>query len=120
MTKRLKITCPHDLLEHNCLTTFQGAWPFKSKKQQTILVNVSGRVSANNDEMLKAMVLNHIGVGYGYPALFEQELESGAVMSILKSDLNDMSADIYALYPQSLHTPDKVQAFLDILQNAQW
>lgn len=82
------------------------------------MVPVKGNVVANNDEVLRAMVLHDMAIGYGYPSLFKEELKSGRVVSILDKDLTGVAADIYAVFPQSYYMPYKLKAFLDVVASA--
>ena len=103
---------PSDLKQHNCIAPFSGNhWPFKSKQGELYFMEVHGNLSANHDEVFRSMVLNDQAIGYAYPRLFTNEIESGDVVSLLGQHLH-LTVDIYALYHQSYYTPMKIKVFL--------
>jgi DNA-binding transcriptional LysR family regulator len=105
---------PHDLVNHNCLAAFSGPWPFKEKNENIFYIKTSGRVRANNDEIVKNIVLNDMAISYSYMRLFEKELSNKKVKQILKT-FTHLEIELYALYPKSYYLPHKLRAFLDMI-----
>jgi DNA-binding transcriptional LysR family regulator len=106
---------PQDLQHHNCLAPFSGhGWPFKGPDGKLFYQDVTGNLSANNDELFRSMILRHQAIGYAYPRLFLEELNNNQVCPILDNYLH-LNVDVYALYPHSYYTPKKITIFVDEL-----
>lgn len=109
-------TSPKDLDGHNCIAPISGSqWPFKNKDGQLYYVETRGNLSVNHDDIFRHMVIQGHAIGYAYPRLFMDEIQTGQVVPILKEHI-DLSVDVYALYHQSYYTPLKIKAFLNDLQ----
>jgi DNA-binding transcriptional LysR family regulator len=109
---------PHELAQHNCIGIRQGdeaygIWHLRSgSKSET--VKVRGTLSTNDGEI----AVNWALAGHGLVMRAEWDvskyLASGRLRQVLEN-WQTPPADIYAVYPQRLHTAARVRAFVDYI-----
>jgi DNA-binding transcriptional LysR family regulator len=108
---------PADLRRHNCFGyAYQATgdeWRFIGPEGPTA-VRVSGSLSANNGTILKAALLDGIGVGLLPTFSIDDELRDGRLVTALDA-YEDSGTSVYAVYPHSRHLSTKVRAFVDFL-----
>ena len=111
---------PSDLRHHNCFGYSYMAtgddWRFKGPDGPTS-VRVSGSLTANNGTILRAALLDDLGIGLLPTFTIEHELRAGRIVTAL-NDYEDTETSVYAVYPHSRHLSAKVRAFVDFL--AEW
>lgn len=109
---------PDDLRHHDCLSNSNIAasreWRFRTQDGKPWPVEVKGRLSANNGDMLRVAALRGLGI-VNLPTFFVgRDLQSGLLATTL-DDFVPQDAVLSALYPQSRHLSPKVRAFVDFL-----
>ena len=108
---------PRDLLNHQCLRYSNlgpaQEWTFQDPaSKQPIQVGVSGRIIANNGEVLKEAAISGEGIIYGPSFIAAEALNQGKLVSILK-DYVAAPFGIYAVYPPNRHMSAKVRRMVD-------
>lgn len=110
---------PQDLRRHNCFGyTYQATgnnWRFVGP-EGPVTVRVTGTLSANNGEILKAAMRQGLGLGLVPSFSVTDELKSGELVAVLP-DYSDTETSVYAVYPHSRHLSAKVRAFVDFLRD---
>jgi len=108
---------PGDLRHHNCFGyAYQvtgDEWRFVGPDGPTS-VRVSGTLSANNGAILKAALLDGLGVALLPTFAIDRELREGRLVTVLDA-YEDTGTSIYAVYPHNRHLSAKVRAFVDFL-----
>jgi DNA-binding transcriptional LysR family regulator len=123
---------PADLQQHNCIVYTELAtrneWRFSAgpgaavPEGTTQSVRVAGNLQTNSSEVVRAAVLDGMGIGYSPVWLFSEELRSGTVSTLLP----DWSATLLPMHlvsPPARRHSAKVRLFGDCvaaaLQDAQ-
>ncbi|EKN4115351.1 LysR family transcriptional regulator [Yersinia enterocolitica] len=108
---------PNELREHNCLfySYFLGGteWIFNGKEGGSRFLP-KGNYQVNNSEALYDALLAGLGICQMPKFIVGPALADGRLLSILPNYLLPKHS-IYAIYPQRLHIPAKMRAFLDYL-----
>ncbi|SRR5581483_10819584 len=111
---------PQDLANHNCILyaylSSGNEWTFQGPDGNAIRVKVSGKIRANNGEIIRQAVLADLGIAVMPQWIAQKDIEDGAVKAIL-SDYAPTVMDIHAVYPSARHLSAKVRAFVDFLQS---
>ena len=109
---------PADLAGHDCLIyslmPTPDSWRLLSSNGTPVQVEVTGRLSANNGDVLRAAALKGLGVCYQPTFIVGADLQAGTLVSVLPDHVPDDIA-AYAVYPSSRHLSPKVRAFVDFL-----
>lgn len=106
---------PEDLMQHNCIVgRFGPEWSFRHSDQTRFVVRVSGNCVVNSGDALREAAVSGMGIIQGTWWLMRKDLESGAVIPVLK-DWADQGMPVSILYSANRHVPRKVRAFLDFL-----
>lgn len=118
---------PEDLLEHNCIVytelATKNAWTFTAGPGAADLpgvsrtVRVSGRLQTNSSEVIRAAVLDGMGIGYSPTWLFEEELNSGELVRLLP-DWEPPPLPIHLVSPSERRHSSKVRTFGDFVAKA--
>lgn len=113
---------PDDLLAHNCIVyselATRNAWSFiagpgaDAEAGSVHTIRVSGNLQTNASEVVRAAVLAGQGIGYSPMFLFEEELSSGAVGSLLP-DWTVQDLPLHLVSPPQRWHSAKVRAFGD-------
>lgn len=109
---------PQDLLQHQCIGIRQGdeaygIWHLKSGKSEQA-VKVRGQLTTNDGEIAVQWALAGLGILMRAEWNLQRHLDSGALVQVLPG-WQTPAADIYAVYPQALHTAARVRALVDFL-----
>jgi len=113
---------PEDLPGHNCirLRLPSGAmipWQFQ-RDGKAFELTVSGSLVVNVDTLMERAVLGGIGLAQAPRAMFEHEIKSGRVISVLEPWQPVMPS--FALYyPSRRQMPAALRALVDFLRKAQ-
>ncbi len=112
-------THPDELLNHEALIydylAEPGVWPFKGP-EGPFDVTVSGRLRANNGEVLLAAARAGLGIDYSPTFFCCDDLIDGSLEPVL----GDFEADpisVYAVYPHRRHLTTRVRTFVDFLSD---
>lgn len=109
---------PGDLARHDCLcNTTVGtahAWRFVTADGRPQIIEVTGRLSANNGDALQAAACAGQGFVYLPTFIVGRDLQSGRLRSVLDRFMPTGST-VNAVYPHSRHLSPKVRAFVDFL-----
>lgn len=111
---------PRDLLQHHCLRYSNlgpaQEWSFRDPETGSpIQVAVSGRIIANNGEVLRAAAMKGDGIIAGPSFLAAEEIRQGRLVPILK-DYAAPPFNIYAVYPPNRHVSAKVRRLVEFLK----
>jgi len=102
----------HDALIYDYLAE-PDTWAFKDESGE-IGVNVTGRMRANNGEVLMDAARRGLGVAFAPTFFCCDEVRDGTLETVLDTfDADPIS--IYAVYPHRRHLSPRVRAFVDFL-----
>jgi len=111
---------PDDLGGHECLL-YTGAqsfdqWSFRTAPGAGDLrpVKVSGRLRANNGDILRAAAVAGQGLAILPSFIVGGDLSAGRLVPLLL-DWTDSGSALHAVYPANRHLSPKVRAFVDFL-----
>jgi DNA-binding transcriptional LysR family regulator len=109
---------PNDLKAHDCLcysnVALSREWSFITEEGRPWPVEVRGRLSANNGDVLKAAVLKGLGLAILPTFIVGSGLQAGTLVTVLDRFFAQ-EATVNAVYPHSRHLSPKVRAFVDFL-----
>jgi DNA-binding transcriptional LysR family regulator len=109
---------PEDLRDHACLLytyLLRGdAWSLTGPDGRAAEVRVTGRLRANNGDVLRSALLGGMGIAYTPSFIVGQDLADGHLVRVLPG-WEDTTAAVYAVYPHARLVPPKVRAFVDFL-----
>lgn len=108
----------NDLQQHNCLyySYFRSGmeWAFDGPCGRE-RIKPEGNIQVNNSKVLKQLMLDDVGICQMPLFLVEQELASGALITILEQ-YRLPEHGVYAVYPERAFMPAKLKVFLDYLE----
>lgn len=109
---------PDDLKAHDCLSNTNVAisreWRFVHPDGRQWPVEVQGRMSANNGDMLRVAALRGHGFVHLPTFIVGDDLKAGTLISVLEPYVaQDLTLN--AVYPTARHLSPKVRAFVDFL-----
>lgn len=109
---------PEALREHDCLPyghSRQVQWQFKGQGKTLQAIAVSGRMLANNGELLRDAAIAGMGVTYLPAFIVEQALADGRLVKLLEA-WTPPPLQLSAVYPQHRQIARPVQAFVEFLR----
>lgn len=109
---------PEALREHDCLPyghSRQVQWQFKGQGKTLQSIAVSGRMRANNGELLRDAAIAGMGVTYLPAFIVEQALADGRLVKLLEA-WTPPPLQLSAVYPQHRQIARPVQAFVEFLR----
>jgi len=108
---------PADLEAHNCLGySFLGAqseWRFRGPRGERAQ-RVRGNFQANNGEVLRAALLQGLGLALMPTFIVGRDLSAGRLEAVLEEH-ELPPGGVYAVYPHGRHLSPKVRALVDFL-----
>tara|TARA_B100001750_G_C15508672_1_gene602134 strand:+ start:1508 stop:2410 length:903 start_codon:yes stop_codon:yes gene_type:complete len=109
---------PADLLEHRCLHLIRDGrrldhWMFQVDGVVETVAS-KGYLASNSGDVLHEWALAGRGIGLKAHWDIEEALTSGALVPLLE-DFAVERADVFVLYADRRHLPNRVRAFLDFL-----
>lgn len=108
---------PSDLKEHNCIyySLFQAGveWTFFRDNEKS-KVEPKGNFVVNNSDAIGEMLLQGLGICQMPTFIVRKYLDSGQLIEVL-DDYNLPQHNIYAVYPERRHVPEKVRVFLEFI-----
>ena len=108
---------PADLADHRCLVyrylVNGGEWRLTGP-DGTHTISVAGPMSANNGDVIKAAVLEDLGIALLPTFMLAADLQSGALQRVLP-DYDPPALSIFAVHPAKRHVSAKVRVFIDFL-----
>jgi DNA-binding transcriptional LysR family regulator len=111
---------PTDLVEHNCLlyggTAEAAIWPFVGREGR-FTVTVSGNLSSNSIETIRAAVLAGVGIGLFAKVSLADELCHPDVITILEDFMSD-GRDISLVWPKRRFVPARVRQVTNFFAEA--
>jgi len=106
-----------DLSEHECLgysyAANSGEWRFDGPDGPAS-VRVSGRLRANNGDLLHAACLDGQGIALAPSFIAGPDVAAGRLVRLLPA-YRPPTLGVYAVYPHARHLAAKVRAFVDFL-----
>jgi DNA-binding transcriptional LysR family regulator len=108
---------PADLASHDCIfgpgLFGRTTWSFTRNGAETS-VDVHGRITTDSGPGIFASVLAGLGIAMTSPVMAGPEIESGALLPLLKS-YKLAPVDVYAVFPAGPRPSTKVRALVDFL-----
>jgi DNA-binding transcriptional LysR family regulator len=108
----------HDLAHHNCLahslSTPHNEWRLVDHNGASEAMQVSGRFTANNGDVLRILALKGEGIVCLPAFIVDADLAAGRLIRILP-DLAAMETPASAVYPPGQFLSAKVRAFVDFV-----
>src|SRR5262249_19537672 len=118
LKKRGRPRSPDDLKKHDFVffgAGLDGVGPRLEKDGRTVQLALSPRLSANEMDLLRAVVTAGLGIG-AFPAFYcVEDLRARRLLRVLP-DWNAPSTPVHAVYPSTRQISPKVKTFLDHLQ----
>jgi DNA-binding transcriptional LysR family regulator len=109
---------PEELKAHECLRNSNvlrtQEWRFVGPDGNASLIPVSGRMSANNGDVLRIMALAGLGIANLPTFIVGADVRDGALVAALDRFIPQDLA-MSAVYPHSRNLSPKVRAFVDFL-----
>lgn len=109
---------PQDLQQHPCIVytelSTRNIWRFKGADASAVSVSVEGPLQTNSSEVIRAAVLDGMGIGYAPRWMMQDLLESGA-LQVLLPDWSAKSLPIHLVSPAHRRHAAKVRAFSEYL-----
>jgi DNA-binding transcriptional LysR family regulator len=109
---------PADLSAHNCIryafNPFGDQWPFTDPDGTQVTVRVAGNLVTSDTEILRHTAIAGLGVAFGSPIVFAEELRTGSLVRLLRN-YQTPEFSIAAVYPHHRHLAAKVRLFIDAL-----
>lgn len=108
---------PQDLEKHSCLVHGDAAvWPFKRKSMETS-VRVSGRLRANDLDVLHRLALDGHGFARLPAALVRDNLKAGYLVSVLTDYDTTGESAVWAIFAKSRHMLPRLRVLIDFLSD---
>ena len=107
---------PADLAAHACLAyslSSRTSWSF-IVDGQTQTFDISGRMTANNGNVLTEAAVKGMGISYQPTFMVAEALRTGGLRPILR-EFPRPSAELYAVFPGHRFVPRRVRSFVDFL-----
>lgn len=112
---------PDDLRAHPCIVytelSTKNQWNFTTPNGASVSVRVSGPLQANSSEVVRAAVLGDMGIAYAPTWLFDDELASGEVQTLL-TEWKTRSVPVHLVSPEQRRHSAKVRSFGEHLTHA--
>jgi len=112
---------PEDLRQHPCIVYTErrnrNLWDFSRPDGSTLSVRVEGPLQTNASDIVRAAVLDDLGIAYCPIWLVQDLIESGAVQVLLK-DWQTLPLPLHLLSPPERVDAAKVRAFTQHLIHA--
>lgn len=109
---------PQDLARHDCLlysySSAGSEWALRATDGSIQTVRVSGKLRANNGDLLNQLGLDGVGLLRQPRFLVGEALRDGRLVEVL-ADYRSEPIGIYAVYPSRPHLSAKVRTFVDEL-----
>jgi DNA-binding transcriptional LysR family regulator len=111
-------SAPKDLARHACLLYTYAAtadeWRLTGPDGRDEVVRVSGRLLANNGDMLRTAAVDGLGIALLPSFIAGEHVRSGALVRLLPGYAAPEGA-LYAVYPPGRHLSAKLRSFIDFL-----
>lgn len=109
---------PDDLKAHDCIgysvLDQPQEWRFVDENGRPWPVAVSGRLTVNNGDAIRAAALGGAGFAYMPTFIVGSDLQAGRLRAVL-DDFVPQDMTLNAVYPHARHLSPKVRAFVDFL-----
>jgi DNA-binding transcriptional LysR family regulator len=109
---------PADLGDHECLGFVhwapRGSWEFKDANGTARTASITGRLTANNGQALRAAALAGFGIILQPRALVADDLEAGRLVQLLP-DYEPPSRSMHILFAPGERTGPKLRSFVDFV-----
>ncbi|KXF82344.1 LysR family transcriptional regulator [Enterovibrio coralii] len=116
LARRGRLTHPHQLREHDCLTGSVTKWKYvpTNKNEKTVEVEVSGNLQCKNGHVLYQSALKGNGI-CRLPDLYcQQAVVDGSLESVFEEWKVD-KVPLYLLYHRDRHQPARLKALIQYL-----
>jgi DNA-binding transcriptional LysR family regulator len=112
---------PEDLKRHPCIVYTElrdrNQWDFSTPDGSTVSVRVEGPLQTNTSEIVRAAVLDGVGIAYSPTWLFQDLIDAGEVQ-VLMPDWQTSPLPLHLVSPPERRHAAKVRAFGEHLSTA--
>jgi len=112
---------PEDLKRHPCVVYTElrsrNLWDFNSPDGSTVSVRVEGPLQTNASDIVRAAVVDGVGIAYSPTWLFQDLIDSGEVQVLLQA-WQTSPLPLHLVSPQQRRHAAKVRAFSEHLASA--
>jgi LysR family transcriptional regulator, regulator for bpeEF and oprC len=123
LTKKGIPKTPEDLYHHDCIVferiaNFTGigsrpTWRYESQETGLFYdIQVKGRYTTDNTSIVRTAAIKGLGVYQGPSYLFDEDLEEGRLIEILK-DYRFAPFPMKLIYPEQDYMPNRLKVFID-------
>lgn len=109
---------PQDLAAHHCLlytyASTADEWHFIGPDGRDAVVRVSGRLLANNGDIILTAALDGLGIALTPTFMAGEHVQTGKLVTLLPGYATPEAA-LYAVYPPGRHLSAKLRSFVDFL-----
>jgi DNA-binding transcriptional LysR family regulator len=109
---------PRDLAAHDCLLYTYAVsaeeWRFVGPDGEDEVVRVSGRLLANNGDVILTAALGGVGIALVPTFMAGEHVQAGSLVTLLPGHAAPAAA-LYAVYPPGRHLSAKLRSFVDFL-----
>ena len=114
--RRGKPDTPEDLKHHDCVTlSFWKSWSFE-RDGEFVEVDLDGKLQFSDNAILKQSALHGQGITRLASYQIAKELEQGTLVELFE-DFQPETRDIYLVYPQLMHRPERVKRVMDAIKS---
>jgi DNA-binding transcriptional LysR family regulator len=110
---------PRDLAQHECLdyayAATPGEWQFLGPGGQRETVRITGRLVANNGDVLRCAALAGAGIALGPSFILGEDVAAGRLVPLLRPGFEPPESALYAVYPHGRFVSAKLRSFIDFL-----
>ncbi|UTW49920.1 LysR family transcriptional regulator [Bacterioplanoides sp. SCSIO 12839] len=104
--------------QHECITYSHlkqpRLWHYQNRYGKDIQVAVNSRVLTNGSEMILSLCQQGQGIARLPDFLLADQLQTGELVELFP-DYQDLSIDVFLIYPSRKHLSAKVRAFIDFV-----
>ena len=112
---------PEDLKQHPCIvyteSRSRGVWDFTTPDGSTVSVRVDGPLQTNASEIVRAAVLDSVGIAYAPTWLFQDLIDAGEVQVLLPA-WQTRPLPLHLVSPPQRRHAAKVRSFSEHLASA--
>lgn len=115
------LSAPNDLLLHSCIVytelSSKNVWHFSHADGREVAIAVTGALQSNSSEVVRAALLDGMGIAYAPSWMATQELAEGRVRALLPEWVI-APLPINLVWPKHRQQVARVRAFADFLGGA--
>jgi DNA-binding transcriptional LysR family regulator len=109
---------PQDLLNGHVRLSYHSepdSWQFNTPSGGIQNISIPSILKANNGDFLCQAAIAGQGIALSPDFICDRAIESGQLKRILPNQLSQSQVNVYAVYPQNRHQPQRVKSFINFL-----